>query len=180
MLPTSPAGSAALYVLRQATAQQFGPTSANPPIEHHAAAVPDASEPAGDRDFGMNTMDITATKVRLMERLGEKFDISMEDHADARSFGMAIAAVVDKLRLSGDGVKVLAQVTKDLGLDELGISIDTLVGAVIDPESDEGEKLDAALRAVKGEVTPDRYEAKSLARLARMGLDDAGLYRIRG
>ena len=174
MLPTSPAGTAALYILRQSTAQPSGQVQAAYPTQPNRE--PEAPGIEGDRYFGMNAMDITAMKVRLMERLGEKFGIAMEDHPDARSFGMAIRAVVEKLKMSTDGMKLLGQVEKDLGLDDLGISIDTLIGAIVDPAGNDAERLDAALKEQAGEAIEDGSEMEALDRLARMGLDDAGLY----
>lgn len=176
MIPTPPAGSAALFILRQAVAQQ--PGNAHSAAGLASPVARPAEETDGSRFFGPNTMDITSMKVRLMERLGEAFGISMDDHPDARSFGHAIREVVEKLKMSPDGLKVLAKVEKDLGLDDLGISIDTLIGAIIDPTGDDAEKLDAALREQVGESIEDEREAETLQRLARMGLDDAGLYGI--
>lgn len=174
MIPTPPSGSAALFILRQAVAQQSG--SAHPAAGLSGPLLP-STEGVGESEFfGANTMDVTAMKVRLMERLGDAFGISMEDHPDARSFGGAIRDVVEKLGMSPDGMKVLAKIEKDLGLDELGISIDTLIGAIIDPSGNDAEKLDAALREQAGELLESGEEAETLQRLARMGLDEAGLY----
>ena len=167
MIPISTAGSAALAILRQQAAPSTLPGVDIRPV---APAI------AEDSYFGMNAMDVTARKVQLMERLGEAFGIAMEDHADARSFGMAIREIVEKLKTTPEGRERLVEVGRDLGLDRLGISIDTLIGAMVDPMGDDAEKLDAALKADMGETLEDEAEAELLARLARMGLDEAGLY----
>lgn len=94
--------------------------------------------------FSVNTTDPTAMKVRLMERLGEQFGLKMEDFASQSSYGLAIRSFVDKLKLEApEKIKVIE---KELGLDELGISLDNLVDAIIDPTGHASDALDAALR----------------------------------
>jgi hypothetical protein len=40
----------------------------------------------------------------------------------------------------------IAEIEKQLGLDQVGVSLDTLVNAIIDPQGSDGDKLDAALK----------------------------------
>lgn len=174
MIPTSTASSVALYVLRQTVTHRAG----QPDVSLARSSIPAGPKPAEETSFGINTMDVTTQKVRLMERLGEAFGIAMEDHADARSFGMAIREIVGKLKLSPEGRSHLARIEHEIGLDKLGITIDTVIGAMIDPMGNDAEELDAALKAKMGETPANEDEVAALERLALMGLDAAGLYGV--
>lgn len=171
MIPLPSAGSAAVQLLHQAASQPSAQGQ-----NSGVLALPSPRDADGDDTWATNTMDITASKVRLMERLGEVFGIAMEDHADARGFAEAIRAVVDTLRTTTDGLKLIASVSRDLGLDDLGVSVDTLIAAIVDPAGGEAETLDAALRERVGDVAESMQDARILEKLARMGLDEAGLY----
>lgn len=121
--------------------------------------------------FDPKAIDVTEMKTRLFERLGEKLGISMDDFEKMSDFGRAIRDAVNALKKEPDGYLVLAKIADELGLDELGISLDTLVEAVVDPDGDADDRLEAALA---GMVDDDAADA--LAALRGLGLDEIGRY----
>lgn len=63
----------------------------------------------------------------------------------------------------------LVEIENKLGLDKLGVSLDTVVNAMIDPGGDDGDKLDAALRRRLGEAGKDHSALARLDELGRYG-----------
>lgn len=105
--------------------------------------------------FSVNALDVNKIKVDLMERLGKEFGISMENFESVSAYGAAIKRAVEWLKRQDGGAKVLMEIEKKLGLDELGISVDTLVNAMIDPGGKDAERLDAALKEKAGKALED-------------------------
>lgn len=111
-------------------------------------------------------------KVRLMERLGEELGISMDDFNSVRSYGLAIRQAVEEIKREPGGGFFLAELEKKLGLDDLGISLDTLVDAMTDPTGEADRKLEAALKAQVGDI----FDEDDKAALAALAPDEIGLY----
>lgn len=126
--------------------------------------------------FSANTVDANKLKIKLMERLGKALGLSLEDFDTQASFASAVRDVIGQIRQQEDGHLRLAAIEKELGLDKLGITLDDLVDALIDPEGEDGQKLEAALRKEAGEQA--RKEGKDAARavLTLMQRNEAGLY----
>ena len=67
---------------------------------------------------------------------------------------------VGQLKLAPNAQLVIAGIEKEIGLDKLGVSLDTVINAIIDPMGKDNDKLNAALEK-------------------KIGMDDDGLYRRR-
>lgn len=187
MPPISPANMVALQVLQQSG----GPpaVAARKPavgdlllaaangIPSAASEGPDTSIAAKARItealFGVNSLDLTKIKTGLFERLGKEFGLSVDDFASLASFGRQIKAAIMSLRRSEEGRAELSRIEKILDLPGLGISIDTVVEAMIDPQGGADDKLEAALLR---EIDDD--DAKVAARLRALVPDEIGLYRF--
>ncbi len=126
--------------------------------------------------FDRQTPDINEMKINLMERLGKEFNISLDDFESSRAFGLAIKRVVQAIKYKQDGMGYLIELERKLGLDKLGISIDTLIGAMIDPKGHDNEKLEAALRTKIDDVS-DTDEKKAIAAFLS---EETGLYGFFG
>lgn len=192
MSPTSSINSAAVLILQQASPLFASAEPRTSPGDDLIAAVNGVAPRGGagasqastqarakisEALFSASSVSITEMKINLMRRLGEAFGISLDDHATQLSFGTAIKEAVEKTRLLEDGEKILAKIEKDLGLNKLGITIDQLVNAIMDPEGSDAEKLDAALRKQAGDdgKKDERDEAtKALRTLLQR--DESGLY----
>ena len=120
--------------------------------------------------FSVSRADPTAEKVRLTERLGAEFGIRQSDYTSMVAYGADIKRAVEALKAQPGSAQIIAAIEKRLGLDKLGISLDDLVDATIDPDGHAGKKLDAALKEQAGEVGMGEGIAGSLQ------LDDIGLY----
>lgn len=185
MSPISPANTVALQILQQSS---IPPASAarKPAVDPLLAAVngvpdPAASEGSGtslaakaritEALFSVNSLDLTKMKTNLFERLGKEFGLAMDDFETVAAFGRAIKEVVTKLKQDPEGLAELARIERDLGLTKLGISIDTLVEAMIEPDGHEDDRLEAALlREVK------EADEKAVAALRALALQETGLY----
>lgn len=176
-----PASTGALQILRQVR-----PPSANEekPAANDIAATANgisthfrnAEAAASESVFSANHVDVTEMKMRLIEKAGKAFGVDRDDYATQGEYGKAIRAVVSQIRRMADGDRILAGIARDLGLDDLGISIDTLVGAIIDPGGDDDKKLDKALREAAGEDLLEPGKDDAAARNLSVFIDDLGIY----
>lgn len=175
----SAVGSAALQLLLQRS--QFAPftvaagrdiaaemvATANGVVPASTAGLANSEPEISASIYSVNAVDINKIKVNLMERLGAEFGISIDDFESASAFGKAIKRAAAEMKQHDGWELRVAEIERNLGLDELGISLDSFVSAVINPNSDDAEKLDAALREKVGDD----------AQRARFTLDEIGIYR---
>lgn len=111
--------------------------------------------------FGMNKVDINELKIQLMDKLGEKLGISRDDGMSSYAYGRAIEGALKSAGASG-----LDDLSKELGLDELDLSLTDLVAAIKNPWGEENDRLERALdrKHGDGKTTTDE-RAKILQRL---------------
>ncbi|MET3596483.1 MULTISPECIES: hypothetical protein [Mesorhizobium] len=121
--------------------------------------------------FSVNNLDATQMKARLFERVGKEFGIDQDDYDSLFSYGSAIKTALDDLKQKSPSS--IAEIEKKLGLDELGISLDTLVNAIVDPNGSDGDRLDAALEKKAGDR--GRGEGKAASHTPTQP-DEIGLY----
>lgn len=105
-----------------------------------------------DAMFSVNSVDPTEMKVRLIERLGKEFGIEQSDYTSMADYGADIKRAVEALKARPGSAPAIIAIEKELGLDKLGISLDDLVNATLDPNGDASKKLDAALKKQAGEA----------------------------
>ncbi|WP_434722231.1 hypothetical protein [Mesorhizobium sp. RIZ17] len=98
--------------------------------------------------FSVDSLNITAVKVRLMERAGKEFGVDQTDYESVSSYGAAVKNAVEALKPQSPSA--IAEIERQLGLDQLGVSLDTLVGAIGDPRGSANESLDDALKQHAG------------------------------
>lgn len=107
------------------------------------------AEPATSASrFSLDSLNITATKVRLMQRAGKEFAVDQTDYDSVSSYGSAIKNAVEALKRQSPSA--VSKIERQLGLDQLGVSLDTLVNAIVRPQSGDNDRLDAALRQHAG------------------------------
>ncbi|TGP20196.1 MULTISPECIES: hypothetical protein [unclassified Mesorhizobium] len=116
--------------------------------------------------FSVNSLNVTATKVRLMERAGKEFGLDQADYESVFSYGSAVKNAVEALKRQSPSA--IAEIERQLGLDQLGISLDTLVNAIVDPTGGDRDPLDAAPEKHLGEIAGDEA--------AWIQPDEIGLY----
>lgn len=195
MLSTSTVNSAAMLILQQIRAPgasaDAGGLAANGlvaaangvPLTGGAASPSKPSRQAQAKVFealfSANTVDANKLKIKLMERLGKQFGLALEDFDTQASFASAVRDAIGQIRQQENGYLQLAAIEKELGLDKLGITLDELVNALIEPEGEDGRKLEAALRKQAGEEEGRNGEQDALrALLGLIQHDDEGVYQF--
>ncbi|MEI9405582.1 hypothetical protein [Mesorhizobium argentiipisi] len=125
------------------------------------------AEPAAPASkFSLDNLNITATKVRLMERAGKEFGVDQTDYESVSSYGTAIKNAVEALKRQSPSA--IAEIERQLGLDQLGVSLDALVEAIVDPRGSDSERLDATLK--------QHTDAPGESDAASIQPDELGLY----
>ncbi len=153
MLPTSTMLLAATHMLQQTLAARsqtvtgnagdallIGTANGAAGLEPGANGLLQARGRITEALFSTNSVDPLAMKMRLIERVGEQLGISMDDFDSQLSYGLELKRATSEL----SQFDILA-LEKELGLDELGITLDTLINAIIDPAGEDDDRLDAAL-----------------------------------
>jgi hypothetical protein len=133
----------------------------------NASAVDVLAKNSTDDLFSVTTVDVNQLKVNLIERVGKELGVKQEDYDTPAAFGFALKMAVMKLKAEPDGAELIAKIERNLGLDKLGVSLNSVIKAIIDPDGRDAEELDAALRAQAGEADPERA----------VELDEIGIYR---
>lgn len=142
-----------------------------------AGAASRANGKISEALFKPNVPNAIEMKLHLMKRLGEEFGIKLEAHESHASFGRAIEAEINKIKMKPEGALILSAIEKKLGFDKLGFSLDAFVNAIIDPKGADGQKVDAAIKDhlnLDDEGQDKAEEAR--AALEALRIDDAGLY----
>ncbi|MDX8515556.1 hypothetical protein [Mesorhizobium captivum] len=157
----------ALPILQQQRPPAAARSAADSPAGSGAGSAP---VQAGNSQsiFSVSNLNVTATKVRLMERAGKEFGIDQADYESVFSYGSAVKNAVEALKQQSPSA--IAGIERQLGLDQLGISLDTLVNAIIDPQGGDRDRLDAALEKQVGDDGKDEGNAASIRS------DEIGLY----
>lgn len=137
---------------------------------NHAGGSAQAKAGLAEDLFSVHHMDAAQMKVRLFERLGEKFGLNQDDFETQAEYARAIGSVVKDLAEEDGGLAALAKIEKELGLDDLGVSIDNVIKAMIDPASNETKKLHEALNEKIGKLDAASDKDSSVK------LDEDGLY----
>jgi len=95
--------------------------------------------------FDTSHVSVNELKLDLMERLGDALGIKQEDGESGFSWGRKLETILSTMDYAGKRA-----LEKEIGLDELDISIDTLIAAVKNPYADDSERLKAALELKAG------------------------------
>jgi hypothetical protein len=119
--------------------------------------------------FGVNSVDITKIKLNLYKRLGQEIGINEDDYDTLPEYGEAIAR-----QLKHVSPAALQEVAHKLGLDKMGVSIQTLIQSMVDPNGKANETLTKALEAYYNKDS-DGKEKQLLVKP-----DDTGIYTISG
>ncbi|PSJ61228.1 hypothetical protein [Pseudaminobacter soli (ex Li et al. 2025)] len=162
-----------LVLMQKRAPFQTSPASPSANLLAVANGVAKAADNGGlaatssDDMFGTNTTDVTAKKVHLVERLAKSLGVEQEDYDSDAAFYKALKVEIAKLKRDPEGLNKIAAIEKDLGLTELGISLDMFMNAILDPSGDDAKRVDAALGKA----------AKDLAHGTAIEMDEIGIYR---
>lgn len=104
-----------------------------------------AKEKIAQALFGQGQVDINEMRMALIEQLGEKLGIDVEEAKSSYGLGSAFEEALKSL---GDSAK--RQIAKDLALDELNITLDQLVASIKNPYGTDNDRLKDALERKAG------------------------------
>jgi len=191
MSPVSSPNATALLVLKHTTALQTSAAGApKPDLVAIANGISRGSETGGNgrgsgvepvkhptQDmFSVMSVDINKMKINLMERLGKKLGLALEDFKTATDFGREVERIIGEMKLTMEGRLAIKRMEHELGLDKLGISLDEFVDAITDPKSSAAEKLDAALLREAGSEALDVVEHDEIEEQGWPRIDENGVY----
>lgn len=163
---STPQGAASLVAIAHGTKGSATPDNHTPAQDGLSGALFDRQHP-----------NFMTEKIRLIERAGLEFGIGQSDYDSSSAYGAAIRRAFEAIKLQPGGIFTLAKIAENLGLGELGVSLDTLINAISEPGGDDSKRLDAGLKA---KYEPDRLLAReaSPGQLRNMIIfDEIGLYR---
>lgn len=86
--------------------------------------------------FGVNSTDPNELKIELVDRLASKLGIDTDEARSSYKLGKALEDALKDLGAAG-----AAKLEEDLGLKDMGISIDTLLAAIKNPYGDDNQRL---------------------------------------
>ena len=90
--------------------------------------------------FGVNRTDPSALKIELIDRLAGKLGIDTDEARSSFKLGKALEDALKDM-LPDEAAKL----AEDIGLDEIGISMETLLSAIKNPYGDDNQRLMDAL-----------------------------------
>jgi hypothetical protein len=192
-------GSAALLILQQQSPAAFNPAeskksaadnilaAANGVPAQQASGVSVSTQPTKTESkisqdmFSVNATNLTKVKVDLFRRVGEALGIDESNFGSDAEYGAAISRQIAQIKAQPGGDLTINAITQKLGLDKLGVSLDTVVGAILDPKGGENDALDAALDKQYGEDKKKALDGSQTASQKNQLLvkpDEAGIYSV--
>lgn len=134
-----------------------------------------------DDYWGVLRVNSTEMKVKLIEKLALEFGIDKDDFESISAFGGAVHARSEELKRlpDGSGIKILDEIADKLGLDELGISLDTLIDAIKEPGGTADDILNAALKEKANELNAENEQSAEILRtIGAVRVDENGIYSL--
>lgn len=111
--------------------------------------------------FSTAKVDLNELKAQLYQKLGAAVGVEQTDDMSSYAYGRAIEKALSEL-----SPEAAIDLKKQIGLDELGLSLSTVIEAIKNPYADAAVTLETALEKQHGDgrMTPDET-AKVLQRL---------------
>lgn len=120
----------------------------DPVIEAKIAASEEhkrARDKIAEALFGQGQVDINEMRMDLIEKLGEKLGIDVEEAKSSFGLGSAFQEAIKSLDYATQ-----KQLSEDIGLDDLNITLEQFVLSVKNPYGDENDRLKEALESQAG------------------------------
>ncbi|MEW7009685.1 MULTISPECIES: hypothetical protein [unclassified Lentilitoribacter] len=129
--------------------------------------------------FSIHNVTPTEMKVGLYNRVGEALGLDTKN-MDA-DFGVEVRQAFEDLKLQPSGSERLEEISRNLDLDELGLTFSQLTSAIEDPDGEEAKLLQQQLQMWLDKVDEDLRAQSEVSRetVSPVVLDDAGLYSTR-
>lgn len=129
--------------------------------------------------FSIHNVTPTEVKVNLYQRAGEALGLDINS-IDA-DFGAQVMQTFDDLKSQPDGAERLEEISRNLDLDELGLSLEQLARAIAEPNGEDVKLLQAKLQMWLDKVDEELRAQSEISRETNSPviLDEAGIYTAR-
>ncbi|ALN73012.1 hypothetical protein [Aureimonas sp. AU20] len=121
------------------------------------------------------TTDQTQRKLALFEKTCDALGVRKDAFASDADYRAAIKDAFSKLKLQDDYPEIVQAIEENLGLTKLGVSLETVVNAILNPNG-EGDKALTSALAIFDQLHPQTKPAGS--RIRTLSIERLGLYRI--
>jgi hypothetical protein len=102
----------------------------------------------------LSAASLTQLKMQLFKKVGAALGVNESNYATPQKYAAALRQAVSGIRAQKNGEDIIKGIEHELGLDKLGVSLDTVIDAIDNPGSSAGKALDDALKKAiaKGEI----------------------------
>jgi hypothetical protein len=128
--------------------------------------------------FSVNAPNLNQMKLDLYKRVGEALGIDQSKYDSMPAYWLALKITVAKVLEQENGAAILRGIERDLGLNKLGVSLETVIDAIVDPDAN--KELTEALEDQINDGAPDRAidaSDETAATLAAQ-VDEEGAYSV--
>jgi hypothetical protein len=172
MTPVSNVNSTALLILQQAKPAQ----AAGQPKADLAATANGVSSKTAQTTQDDSMLEVTRLKVDLFERTGQALGVNMKDYASLDKYAAALRQAISQIKALNPErwPEIKAGIEHELGLDKLGVSLDTVVDSIGNTDGESNKALTKALekQIAKGGGGFDNAKAPYSA----VQINEIGLY----
>ncbi len=137
----------ALQILRQSDVARRAASGGPIGQEIHTTTPPQTV----DDLFNPNVPNLNKMRMDLYKKVGEALGVKESDYESYTDFGAALRQALGRLKFSPNAQAAIAAIEEETGLKKLGVSLETVINAIIDPRGRDRDKLDAALERQLGE-----------------------------
>lgn len=129
--------------------------------------------------FSIHNVTPTEMKVSLYQRAGEALGLDIKN-IDA-DFGADIQQAFDDLKSQPNGAERLREISSNLDLDELGLSLEQLTRTIAEPNGEDAKLLQEQLQMWLDKVDEELRAQSEISRKTNSPviLDEAGVYTTR-
>lgn len=179
--------SAATTLLHNVASAQSAGVAAGNPSAPAASVLPTVAHPAGMAGraegqlaqdlFSVTYRDANQIRMQIFERVGERFGIDIEGFDDIWDFARAVRGELGKLLASENSEPAIREIERELGLDELGVSLEQVINAMNNVYGEDNQALMDAIDEAYG-LTEEAGAAAKSPQARQVEFDEAGAYRI--
>lgn len=185
MTSISSLNSAALLNLQQSKTLSVSPSATVLSSADMVAPARDAvhqsdrSEAESALDYwGVLSEDLAKPELNLIEQLGTEFGINQEDYDSISAYGEAIRLKVAEVRSQPLGFLTITEIENNLRLNDLGITLDTLVDIISSPQGNAEDELSAVLEEAADEHSLEQETSETSQVQGSIMVDENGVYSL--
>lgn len=128
--------------------------------------------------WGVLSENAVKPALNLIEQLGTEFGIYQEDYDSISAYGEAIRIKVAEVRSQPLGFLTITEIENNLRLNDLGITLDTLIDIVSHPQGNAEEELSATLEKAADEHVIVNNASELGQTQGSVMVDENGVYSL--